>query len=1180
MATSDKRYFWRDDDPLWYKDAVVYELHIRAFHDSDGDGIGDFAGLTEKLDYLHDLGVTAIWLLPFYPSPFKDDGYDVSDYTGVHPSYGTVRDVRDLIREANLRGLRVITELILNHTSDQHPWFQRARQAAPGSPGRDFYVWSNNRDKYKEARIIFNDFESSNWTWDPVAGSYYWHRFYSHQPDLNYKRPLVRQAMQRVIDFWLGMGVSGLRLDAVPYLYEQEGTNCENLPETHSFLKELRRHVDERFKNRMLLAEANQWSEDAVAYFGEGDECHMAYHFPLMPRMFMAIRMEDRFPIIDILQHTPSVSENCQWALFLRNHDELTLEMVTDEERDYMYRIYAHDTQARINLGIRRRLAPLLNNDRRKIELMNGLLFSLPGTPIIYYGDEIGMGDNFYLGDRNGVRTPMQWSTDRNAGFSRANPQQLYLPIIIDPEYHYEAVNVETLQNNPDSLLWWMKRLIALRKRSKAFGRGSLEFLNPENRKVLAFVRRYENETILVIANLSRLAQHTSLNLTEFTEKVPVEIFGQTEFPVIGEAPYSVTLSPYAFYWFSLESRKPEAIDLSTAPAEVSVPNIAVTGDWKEIYKREKKPALETTLLGYVRQRRWFGSKARYIRSSQIQDVIAIPYDSSVAHLILLRIDYSEGEPETYLLPITFASGERASQIMDKLPQAVVAHLNLRGKSASNEGVIYDAMAEPDFRNALLNAMARRQRFKGGKGEAVATYTKSVFRRIRGPASKPLESSLLKGEQSNTSAVYGDRFKLKIFRRLEEGVSPELEIGRFLTGKEPFPNAPPVAGVIEYQTRRAEPITLAILHGYVHNEGDAWQYTLDSLGHYFEQVLANPGVEVPMPVGASLLDISDENVPDVIADSIGPYLFSAQLLGQRTAELHLTLASAIDEPNFVPEPFSVTYQRSLSHGMRGFAIQILQLLRQRLRRLPDDVKADAQKVLILEDVIIGRFRDIPKRKISGMRTRCHGDYHLGQVLYTGKDFVIIDFEGEPARHLGERRIKRSPLRDIAGMIRSFHYAVHFALRGQAPTVLRPEDIPMLEEWAEAWYLWVSATFLKSYLDIMLDTPILPQTREGIKVILDAYLLDKALYEVNYELNNRPDWVGLPLQGILQVLESEEETAELLQEAKERAKKEAREKLDRVVAGVKQKSEQLTKETEQIVREAREKASKLRRKSKR
>jgi len=1121
MAADDKRYFWRDGDPLWYKDAIIYELHVRAFYDSDGDGIGDFPGLTEKLDYLHDLGIAAIWLLPFYPSPLKDDGYDISDYTGTHSTYGTIRDFKDFLREANYRGLRVITELVLNHTSDQHPWFQRARRAAAGSQWRDFYVWSDTWDKYKEARIIFKDFESSNWTWDPVAGAYYWHRFYSHQPDLNYDSPLVRQAILRVIDFWLGLGISGIRLDAVPYLYEREGTHCENLPETHAFLKELRRQVDERFQSRMLLAEANQWSEDAVAYFGEGDESHMAYHFPLMPRMFMAIRMEDRFPIIDIIQHTPPIPETCQWALFLRNHDELTLEMVTDEERDYMYRVYAHDTQARLNLGIRRRLAPLLNNDRKKIELMNGLLFSLPGTPVIYYGDEIGMGDNFYLGDRNGVRTPMQWSADRNAGFSRTNPQRLYLPVNIDPEYHYESVNVETQQNNPDSLLWWMKRLIALRKRFTAFGRGSLEFLYPENRRILAFLRRYEEETILVVANLSRLAQHTNLDLAGFYGRVPIEMFGQTEFPIIGEIPYCVTLSPYAFYCFSLESKQPEQIDLTIKPAEVLVPTLTLAEELKDIYKRGRRTTLEAALLSYIRQHRWFGGKARYIRSSEIQDVIAIPFDTSVAHLILLKIEYSEGEPETYLVPVTFALEERSSQIISELPQAVVVRLKLKSKGKDREGVIYDALIEQNFHDVLLKAMARRRRFKGEKGEIVGSYTRAVFRRIRGPVDEALESALLKGEQTNISVTYGDRFKLKLFRRLEEGISPELEIGRFLTESEHFPNAPPVAGTLEYWAqRKGEPITLAILHGYVPNEGDGWQYTLDSLGRYFEQVLAHPGVEAPLQVGNSLLDISDESLPPIAEETIGSYLASAQLLGQRTAELHLTLASAVDDKNLVPEPFSVTYQRSLYHGMRGFAIQVLQLLRQRLRHLPDKVKADAQKVLSLEDAIVARFQDITGRKITGMRIRCHGDYHLGQVLYTGNDFVITDFEGEPARHLGERRIKRSPLSDVAGMIRSFHYAAYFGLRGQASTV-RPEDVPMLEEWARAWYLWVSATFLKSYLELMADTPILPQTREGLKAILDAYLLDKAIYEVNYELNNRPDWVGSPLQGILQLLETKE-----------------------------------------------------------
>jgi maltose alpha-D-glucosyltransferase/alpha-amylase len=1117
MATSDKRYFWRNGDPLWYKDAVIYELHVRAFYDSNGDGFGDFPGLMQKLDYLQDLGIDTIWLLPFYPSPLKDDGYDISHYTGIHEAYGTINDFRDLIREANYRGLRVITELVLNHTSDQHPWFQRARRVSSDSRWRNFYVWSDTWDKYKEARIIFKDFEPSNWTWDPVAKAYYWHRFYSHQPDLNYDSPMTQQAIMRVVNFWLGLGVSGLRLDAVPYLYERDGTNCENLPETHAFLKELRRQIDGRFQNRMLLGEANQWPEDAADYFGRGDECHMAYHFPLMPRMFMAIRMEDRFPIIDILQNTPPIPDACQWALFLRNHDELTLEMVTDEERDYMYRVYAHDTQARVNLGIRRRLAPLLNNDRKKIELLNGLLFSLPGTPVMYYGDEIGMGDNFYLGDRNGVRTPMQWSADRNAGFSRANPQRLYLPVVIDPEYHYEAINVEAQQSNPDSLLWWTKHLISLRKRFKAFSRGSLEFLYPENRKVLAFVRRYEDETVLVVANLSRLAQYSCLDLAAFQGKVPVEAFGQAEFPSIGEEEYSFTLSPYAFYWFSLESREPERIDLLTTTKEVLVPTLTLVGSWKDLYDRRERTALGAALLGYIRQRRWFGGKARRIRSGQIQDAIVVPFGVSMANLILFQIEYAEGESETYLIPVTYAYGEKAVQVTSESPQALVARLVL-GNEDTGGGVIYDALVEPGFRSAVLKAISRRRRFRGDLGKVAAAHTRKVFLQLRGATSETLESTLLKGEQSNTSVVYGERFKLKLYRRLEEGISPEVEIGLFLTEKVSFANTPAVAGTLEYQPQGTnQPITLGVLHGYVHNEGDAWDYTLDSLKRYFAQALATPGTEAPQPRSRLLLDICGENTPPVAKETIGPYLASAELLGERTAELHLALASALDEPNLVPEPFSVTYQRSLYYGMRRYALEILRLLGKRLRQLPEEVKASAQKVLELQDPIMERLRKLTQQKITGMRIRCHGDYHLGQVLYTGNDFVIIDFEGEPARRLGERRIKRSPLRDVAGMVRSFHYAANAALRTEAAAVTRPEDRPALERWGHAWYYWVSATFLNSYLAIMADSPILPPSRESRQVLLDAYLLDKAIYEIAYELNNRPDWVGLPLEGILQVL---------------------------------------------------------------
>jgi maltose alpha-D-glucosyltransferase/alpha-amylase len=1124
MVTKDKNYYWRDDDPLWYKDAVFYELHVRAFYDSDGDGTGDFPGLTEKLDYLQDLGVTAIWLLPFYPSPFKDDGYDVSYYTGVYPKYGSIKDIKNFIREANARGLRVITELVLNHTSDQHPWFQKARRAAPGSPSRQFYVWSDDRNKYKEARIIFKDFEQSNWAWDPVAGSYYWHRFYSHQPDLNYHNPEVRQEIQKVINFWLGMGVSGLRLDAIPYLYEQEGTNCENLPETHVYLKELRKKVDSKFQNRMLLAEANQWAEDAVNYFGDGDECHMAYHFPLMPRMFMAIRMEDRFPIIDILQNTPAIPDTCQWALFLRNHDELTLEMVTDEERDYMYRVYAYDTQARINLGIRRRLAPLLNNDRKKIELMNGLLFSLLGTPILYYGDEIGMGDNIFLGDRDGVRTPMQWSADRNAGFSRANPQKLYLPVNIDPEYHFEACNVENQQNNPDSLLWWMKRLISARKRFKAISRGSLKFLQPSNRKILAFTRRYGDENILVVANLSRHAQHTGLNLTEFEGQSPVEIFGKAEFPVIGESTYQLTLGPYSFYWFSLERSPEEQVTVNISRVKPAIPELSASQNWKNLYTKTKKPVFAAALIQYAKGKRWFAGKSREIISSTIEECIIVPFDVNEYHMIMLRIDYTDDEPEMYLIPVGFALGEQAEKITNDNPQAIIAGVKLKTRNNERPGVIYDATISRNFHEILLNVVGRRRHFKGEKGELAADCSRRLFDNLRKPAKEPLESSLLQGEQSNTSFIYGDRFKFKMFRRLEEGISPELEIGRYFTETRLFSNTPPVAGFVEYRQRWREPVTLGILHGYVQNEGDVWRYTLDSLGQFFESVLVHPEIEIQMPAGTCLLDNAAETVPEEIGSLIGPYLTPAQLLGQRTAEMHLAFGSAVDDPNFVPEPFSLTYQRALFHGMRSFTRQVMQRLESRIRYLPDDVKESARKLVGIENSLVERYREITKYKITGMRTRHHGDYHLGQVLYTGNDFVIIDFEGEPARHLGERRIKRSPLRDVAGMIRSFHYAAYVALHGQSSTLLRVEDVPVLEKWAVCWYMWVTSVFLNSYLEIMMDSPILPETRDGQRTLLEAYLLDKAVYEINYELNNRPDWIGLPIQGILQVLGIENEPA--------------------------------------------------------
>ena len=1123
MKNREKEPFQLDGDPLWYKDAVFYEVHVRAFYDSDGDGIGDFRGLAEKLDYLRDLGVTTIWILPFYPSPLKDDGYDISSYTNVHPAYGTLSDFKMFLREAHRRGLRVVTELVLNHTSDQHPWFQRARRAPPGNHWRDFYVWSNTPEKYKEARIIFKDFEGSNWTWDPVANAYYWHRFYHHQPDLNYDNRLVRKAVIQVMNFWLGMGVDGLRLDAVPYLYEREGTHCENLPETHGLLKDIRREVDANFRSRMLLAEANQWPEDATAYFGDGDECHMAFHFPLMPRMFMAVRMEDRFPIIDILAQTPSIPENCQWALFLRNHDELTLEMVTDEERDYMYRVYAHDPQARINMGIRRRLHPLLGMDWNKIELMNGLLFSLPGTPVVYYGDEIGMGDNIFLGDRNGVRTPMQWTADRNAGFSRANPQGLYLPVIANSEYHYEVVNVESRLKNPSSHLWWLKRLITQRKRLKAFGRGTLEFLYPDNRKVLAFIRRYQDEVLLVVANLSRLTQYAELDLSAFKGMAPVEQFGHTEFPPIGAQPYFITLGPHVLYWFRLEPQRVAEIDVEAAGPEDHVPLLAVptvASELESIFQDENRRALEAVLPGFLRARRWFGGKGRSIDYAEIVDVIPVTNTLPKAYITLVQVVYTEGDPETYVLPITFAAEEAAAAVLEREPRAVIARL----EAPSGTGTLYTALAEENFAAALLDAVEKRRRFRGKEGKVLALPARE-FRRVRGLEEPSLKSSIMRVEQSNTSIVYGDRLILKLFRHLQEGTNPDVEISAFLSERTSFTNFPPLAGTLVYRRGHGEPMSLGILQAFVPNQGDAWQYTLDALDQYFEQVAARAtppdDLSTPAP-GTPPHALIEGSLPPLSHELVGSYMEKARLLGQRTAELHLALASESQDPSFVPEAFSVLYQRSIYQTMRNVAAQAFQLLRKNLRTLPEPVRGLGSQVLGLEGEVTKRFRCVIERKVIAMRTRIHGDYHLGQVLNTGKDFVIIDFEGEPSRSISDRRIKRSPLRDVACMLRSFHYASFMALFKQTVGGVQgaqPDDISALEPWARRWYSWVSAAFLKSYMELVGSAAFVPRSVEDMDVLLRAYLLEKALYEVTYELNNRPDWVRIPLHAIPQLLES-------------------------------------------------------------
>ena len=1095
-----------DSDPLWYKDAIVYEVHVRAFCDDSGDGMGDFAGLTQKLDYLQDLGVTAVWVLPFCPSPWRDDGYDISDYTNVHPAYGTLRDFQNFLREAHQRGLRVITELVLNHTSDQHVWFQRSRRAPPGSRWRNYYVWSDSPERYQDARIIFKDFESSNWTWDPIAKSYFWHRFYSHQPDLNYDNPEVRTAMLEAVDFWLNMGVDGLRLDAVPYLYERENTNCENLPETHAFLRELRAHVDARHQGRMLLAEANQWPEDAIAYFGDGDECHMAFHFPLMPRLFMALRLEDAYPVTEILELTPAIPENCQWALFLRNHDELTLEMVTDEERDYMYKVYAQDSKMRINLGIRRRLAPLLENDRRRIELMNALLFSLPGTPVLYYGDEIGMGDNFYLGDRNGVRTPMQWSGDRNAGFSRANPQRLYLPAIIDPEYHYEAINVETQRNNPHSLLWWTKRLLAQRKRSKALGRGTLEFLYPENRRILAFVRVWDDERVLVVANLSRFAQCFELDLSRYQGMTLREVFGNSAFPAVTEKPYFLSLGPHAFYWFALEPTSAVEENLTARTGEP--PTLSVDS-LENVFTAPVRATLNGMVPAFLRARRWFRGKTRNIRFAEINEVV--PFAKSNSFLLLIRVDYSEGEAELYTLPLTVVGPERTES--GTAGTFIMARLQA---ADGGRGLLVSGIHNREFCDDLLGAILRRRRHKGERGELAASHTRS-FRALwaeeRPGGAETAPPAVSKADQDNTTVFFGDRFALKLYRKVEEGPAPELEISTMLTARG-FPNVAPLAGSVEYRGSEGEAMLLATLHGFVHNATEAWDYTVDHLGLFFEHALARGPDGPPAQEGGQLPP------PSMAAELIGSYLEFIRLLGVRTAELHLALAAPAEDPVFSPEPFTDFYRHGLYHGVLARLSRTMDLLQRRVGRVPQTVRDDLEKLLSRQSAIRERYYLLRDQRVYAWRIRIHGNYHLGQALYTGRDFVIIDFEGDASRPQSERRIKRSPLEDVAGMLDSIYHAAHSVLFGEAPGVIpKPETLNALEAWAKYWYRTVGTEFLNSYLTTQNISSLLPADLEQIRSLLRIFLLDLALRKLSFELLHDPQRVRIPAHGVLELVES-------------------------------------------------------------
>ncbi|MGI4751306.1 MAG: maltose alpha-D-glucosyltransferase [Janthinobacterium lividum] len=1097
-----------DDKIHWYKDAVIYELHIKAFCDGNGDGIGDFEGLLQKLDYLQNLGVTAIWLLPFYPSPLRDDGYDIADYYSINPSYGNIRQFKQLLKEAHGRDLKVITELVINHTSDQHPWFQRARKAPIGSNHRNYYVWTDDTKQFEDARIIFQDFEASNWTWDPIAKQYYWHRFFNHQPDLNYDNPSVQEEVFKIIDYWCKLGVDGFRLDAVPYLFERDGTNCENLPETHDYLKKLRKYVDEHFPGTLLLAEANMWPEDAAAYFGDGNECQMNYHFPVMPRMFMALQMEDRYPLTDIFEQTPAIPESCQWAIFLRNHDELTLEMVTDEERDYMYKSYVKNPKARINLGIRHRLAPLLENSRNKIELLNSLLFTLPGTPVLYYGDEIGMGDNFYLGDRDGVRTPMQWNSDRNAGFSQANPQRLYLPLILDPQYHFESVNVELQSKNTSSLLWWTKRMIAMRKKYKAFGRGDLVFIPTENAKVLVYTRTYQNQVMLVVANLSRYPQAAELDLDAFTGFVPVEVMSKNRFPQIKpDLPYLFTLGAHACQCFELVKEVFGVTDSEELPS-------LKLKDWKNIIAKESIETLENDILpNYLLLMPWFDGKEKRIENIKITDCAEVPANENSIFYLLIEISYQNGFPDKFQLPVAFGKQPFASRTLETCPNAVISKLIVDGE----EGVLYDAIYGLDLQMAILELASNHHTIRVHNSELIFKGSKSLKTHLA--KSEKIKPRVLSASQLNTLIIYDNVFCVKLFRKLDYVINSDLEIIRFLTSHTNFRNTPALEGSIEWKFENGD-LVLGMMQEVVQSNSDGWTYMLDRMNDFNERVIALP--DMPPKITA----LKGTLTSSLVYDEMPAYLIELldnmvanriNTLGERTGELHLALASGTGFPDFAPEEYSLHYQRSLYSGLQALVRTSFTLLQAKLKDLPEYEKTAAKEVLALKQNILEIFKTIYSKRIEVDKIRVHGDYNLEQILFTGKDFYIVDFEGNPERRFSERRIKRSAIRDVASMIRSFNYVAYRSL--YADNQVREEDIEKLLPFAEQWYHYVSGFFMNAYLDTVKEARFVPKDKEELNILLQVFLLEKALNELVYELNQRPDWVIIPLKGIIYMVKN-------------------------------------------------------------
>jgi maltose alpha-D-glucosyltransferase/alpha-amylase len=1076
-----------DSDELWYKDAIIYQLHVKAFADSNNDGIGDFAGLTEKLGYLQDLGVTALWLLPFYPSPGRDDGYDIADYGAINPDFGTMKDFRRFIVEAKRRGLRVITELVINHTSDQHNWFKRARRSDSKSSARNWYVWSDTDQKYAGTRIIFTDTEKSNWTWDTEAGAFYWHRFFSHQPDLNFDNPRVVSALVQVMKRWLDAGVDGFRLDAIPYLCERDGTNNENLPETHAIIRALRAELDGYAKGKVLLAEANQWPEDVQEYFGHGDECHMAYHFPLMPRIYMAIAQEDRFPITDILRQTPDIPGNCQWALFLRNHDELTLEMVTDVERDYLWSTYANDPRARVNVGIRRRLAPLMDNDRRKIELMNSLLLSFPGTPIIYYGDEIGMGDNIYLGDRNGVRTPMQWTPDRNGGFSRADPARLYAPTIMDPVYGYESVNVEAQSRSLSSLLSATKRLISVRKSTLAFGRGSMTFIRPANRSVLAYVRKHKDEVILCVANLSRSAQATELDLSAWKDRVPLEMLGRTRFPAIGDLPYMITLAPYGFYWFQLRERDKSEHAAPTVVPEFETLVVPLGATWVSL-ARTRGVFERDVLPEYLARTRWYPERS----PQEIHPTLtsAIPFcdiGDNRPWLAFFEATSERGTTTRYVLPMQIEwvrfDRERYN------PRALAAV-----RQGAREGTLLDVATDQIFIALLLrnlhNVLTVEEQDTRLEFRPTSKFSDK-------PVKQPEHIRAVETEQSNSTALVDNDYVVKVYRKLESGINPEVEMGRFLTEVAGFANTPALLGSVEL-VEGDKKSAVAIVHAFVENQGDAWTVTSAYLDRYVEEQRLLTASGHPAE--------SEEQVP---------YLRYMSQTGKRVAEMHLALAASDEFADFKPEPTRPKELQRWIDDVVARAERVFDVLRQRRDAVKEAERALFDQALAQAATLRDRLGTLLPRTIEGLNIRHHGDFHLGQMLIVKDDIFIIDFEGEPRRTLAERRRKAPAARDVACLIRSIDYSATAAL-GRA-LKLAPDEHGKLGAALAEWRDRAAEAFLAAYRETMTDQRLWPADPRAAERMLNFFLLEKAFYEIEYELAHRPEWLRVPLTGALRIL---------------------------------------------------------------